>query len=224
MIKKYWIGTSAFLTLAATSVFLLWSGDTVLGKEISSIVFSIVATGTTVLGIGLYTWIRLDINLNEKPTEEQLKEQEKWAGRIEVVKEQIHFFYDDNEKLIINLSEIKVIGEMTTEADPSTIDWYLVLVKINNEAIYLPAYAVGFQEALNKISQILGEQIMPKLFSSIKFDSSVIFPKSLQNETLFYFEELTPAGFWNKIKLTLGYKPITPVLKDKIVEFEKSIL
>ena len=225
MIRKYWKGILAFFISLSIAIFLLHNGEEYFDKEVLGIVFSVFATIALVLGIGLFVWIWADRSVEKrmkrKLTEEELKEQEKWAGRLEVENKILSIYFGGNEKLDIKVSELKVIGEFTTDADPIATDWYLILVKENNEVVYLPVYAVGFQEAIKKLSEVLGEEISPKLFSSIQFDSNILFPKNLKDKKLFDFEGINPSGIWDKIKLNLGFKSITPILRKEIIEFRK---
>lgn len=97
----------------------------------------------------------------------------------------------------------------------------MIVVKKDNEVIYLPAYAVGLQETLKQLSEILNHEIVPKLFASIKFDSNVIYPKSIDGKKLFQFQGLNPKGIWEKVKVNLGFSPITPILRNEIIELKK---
>jgi len=205
----------------------LLKGEEFFGEDLSLIIFSILFTGTIASGIWLKTKITFDRDFEEmmtdikrERTEKELKEQEKWAGKIEIENEKLVFKYGEEQRVTIQISDIKVIGELTTDADPIATDWYLIIVRKNNEVIYFPAYAVGLHESLEQLSKKLNHDIVPKLFASINFDSNVIFSKSIDGEKLFQLEGLNPKGIWGKIKLNLGFSPITPVLRSEIIELK----
>ena len=212
-----------FVMSLALAIFFLHEGNEHFSDRTSQIAFSIFATVSYTLGFGLAIWIYSDWMLQNKmlnePTKEDLKSQEEWAGKLDVDKMYLRFFYNNSENLKIKLSDIKAIGEFTTAAELITIDWYLIIVKMNNELIYLPAYSVGFNEAIINLSEELGVEIEPKLFSSTNYDSNVLYPESLRNKKLFDFEGINPTNFIDRIKLKFGFKAIVPSLRKEIVEF-----
>ncbi len=160
-------------------------------------------------------------NEDQEPTKDELKEIEKWTGRLEIVDKDLIFHYGEEQKIKIEISDIKVIGEFTTEADLIATDWYLILVKKNNEVVYLPAYAVGFQETLNQLSKILNYEIAPRLFASVKFDSNIIYPKSVDGEKLFNLKGVNSNSVWEKIKVNMGFSSITPILRNEIIQLKE---
>lgn len=225
MIAENWKQILAFVVSLFISLIILINGEEYLGRDYSPIMFSIFFAGAIVTGIWLGIKILADRNLEKildkvknQPAENELKEREKWAGRLEILNEELIFNYGEDQKIKIKISDLKVIGEFTTEADPIATDWFLVIVKKNNEVLYLPAYAVGLQDTLTQLSKTLNHEIVPKLFASVKFDSNVIYPKSIDGEKLFHLKGLNPKGIWEKIKVNMGFNPITLILRREIVD------
>ena len=202
---------------------ILLMGEKYFGKDYSPFLFSMFFTGTIASGIWLRAKIASDKimeTIKREPTDKELKEREKWAGKLEIENQKLVFKYGENQQIKIKISDIKVIGEFTTDADPIATDWYLIIVRRDNEIIYLPAYAVGLQETLQHLSEIYNHEIVPKLFASIKFDSNVIYPKSIDGKKLFDLKGLNPKGIWERIKVNMGLSPITPILRKEIIELE----
>jgi len=228
MISKNRKEILVFIISLGDSIVILAMGKKQIGVDYSSILFSIFCTATIISGIWLCMKISIDRDLEKiienakrEPTEKELKEREKWSGKLEMKNQELVFEYGDEQQINIEISDIKVIGEFTTDADPIATDWYLIIVRKNNEVIYLPAYAVGLQETLKQLSQRLNYEIVPKLFASVKFDSNVIYPKSIDGKNLFHLKGLNPTGMWEKLKVNWGFSPITPILRNEIMELGK---
>jgi hypothetical protein len=228
MSAKHWKEILIFSFSLGITIMLLLTGEKYFGKDYTPIVFSIFFMGTIASGIWLKTKLDFEIDFDKimtdikrEPTEKELEEREKWAGKLEIENQDLVFKHGGDQQVKIEISDIKIIGEFTTDADPIATDWYLIIVKKNNEVIYLPAYAVGLQETLKQLSDIFNHEIVPKLFASVKFDSNVIYPKSIDGKKLFQFEGLNPKGIWEKIKVNLGFSPITPILRNEIIELKE---
>ncbi|MEM9820614.1 MAG: hypothetical protein AAF985_06060 [Bacteroidota bacterium] len=198
----------------------------IIDKDASS--FALIFTGGIMLFIVISSSFRakqdvekLKARSKRKPTQEELEERKKWAGHLEIKEQYLVFNYREDQQIKVEIKAIKAIGELTTDADPIAIDWYLIIVKRDNEVIYFPAYAAGLQETLKQLSAILNHEIVPKLFASIKFDSNVIYPKSVDGQKLFQLEGLNPSGTWKKVKVGLGLTPITPILRNEIMELKE---
>jgi len=223
--KKYKKLILTFIVSLVISIILLKYGDIFLRKELIAYIFSIFSTITfstgLFLAISIYGDHEFEKILQREPTEKELKQQEQWAGKLEIDDQDVVFKYGEDQQIKIAISNIKVIGELTTDANPIATDWYLVIVKKNNEVIYLPVYAVGLHDILMQLSKILNHEIVPKLFASVIFDSNIIYPKSFDGKKLFHLEGLNPNGIWEKIKLKLGFSPITPILRNEIIELKE---
>lgn len=224
MIAKYWKDLLTIVFTLGMSMVIYSTGEVYFGKDYTPIIFSIFATGVLLSVMWLFIKVLGDRSLEKikrEPTEKELEERENWAGKLEIEKQDLVFKYGESQQLKILISDIKVIGEFTTEPDSIATDWYLVIVQKDNEVIYLPAYAVGLQETLNQLSEIFNYKIVPKLFASVKFDSNVIFPESIDGEKLFHLRNLKPKGVLEKIKVNLGFSPITPILRNEIIEWKE---
>lgn len=156
-----------------------------------------------------------------KLTDTQKEDNDKWSGTVELDKEDIIFKSQGKELTRLSLTNVKVIGEMTTTAEPMTNDWYLVFVDKNNEAHYIPTYANNMESLQKQLGNRLDAEIVGSLFSSIDFDSKIIYPKELAGQKLFEFKEATPINFWEKISKFLGMgKTITAELTEVVKEYK----
>lgn len=223
---------SSFVIFAAICIgcglILLFTDFNIGIIDKGALIFTLFFTGGVLLFIVVNSHFRMKKDLEKlkekakrKPTKRELEEREKWAGKLKVETDALIFEHGEELKVKVKISDIKVIGEFTTEADPVATDWYLIIVKNDNEVIYLPAYAVGLQESLTELSKILNYEIVPKLFASVKFDSNVIYPESIDGNKLFHLKGLNPNGIWEKIKVRMGLSPITPILRSEIIELKK---
>ena len=89
-------------------------------------------------------------------TEKERQDNDRWSGSVLLEDDSIIFKSKDVELKRFLLSNIKVIGEMTSQADPLTNDWMFVFVDINNNQYHIPAYANNMDEFLKLVGQRLG--------------------------------------------------------------------
>jgi hypothetical protein len=154
-------------------------------------------------------------------TETEKEDNDKWSGTIVLEKDDIVFKWQNIDQKRFSLNDIKVIGEMTSQADPIAIDWYIVFVDKNNEQYYVPAYANEMQNFLKQLGNRLEIEFIGTLYSSIDFASNVIYPKELAGKKFLEFKDDEPKNFWEKIGKFLGFgKPIVAELTKEIKEYK----
>lgn len=157
-------------------------------------------------------------------TDKQKEDNDKWSGTIELNKDDIVFKSQGKELIRLSLANIKVIGEMTTAADPMANDWYLIFVDKNNEPYYIPAYANEMESFQKQLGEKLNSIIVCRLFSSIDFDSNIIYPNEFAGQKLFDFKEEPPKNLWEKIGKFLGLgRPIIPELTEEVKKYKNNI-
>ncbi len=183
-------------------------------------IFSICLVISFNSGFSLYFEYTTDRELRKQPSGETSNEFKNHSGKIEIIENQLVFYYSPDDKNTVDLKTVKVIGEMTTEADPVMIDWYLVLVDTSNEEHYLPAYATGFDSALSQLSEYFQSDMTPKLASSIHFKSNILYPTLLAGQDLLEFDGLSSKNFWTNLKIKAGIQPVTSRLKKEIKDFQ----
>lgn len=137
-------------------------------------------------------------------TDKQKENNDRWSGTISLDNEHIVFKSEGKELIKLLLTNVKVIGEMTTVADPMANDWYFIFVDKNNQEHYVPAYANNMETFQKQISERLGIEIYGRLFSSIDFDSNILYPNELLGKKLFDIIETNPKNSWEKILKFLG--------------------
>ena len=224
MVVKNWKRILLLTVLVIVSTIAYTKGGKYLEEDDKIIVSSLCFAGVILTGMRLWMDISMDTKM-KKPmetetrelTEAEKKEMEKWAGKLEIENEEVIFSFGEEQIVKIRISDIKAIGEFTTAADPIAIDWYLIIVNKDHDVIYIPVFAVGLQDVLEELSQNLNHEIVHKLFASIKFDSNVIYPKSVDGEKLFHLKGLNPDDIWGKLKLKIGFGSVTPILREEIV-------
>lgn len=230
MFVKYWKELASLLFFGILSIVILLVGGEFLSDAYVPIVVSVFFTGA------MLSWIKLKVKytadrdteqlmqkIGQQPTKEQLEGQEKWAGKLELKDKTLIFSCEGAQDLKIVLSDVKVIGEYTTIADPIMVDWldwYLVIVCKNNEIRWVPTYAVGVQETLAQLSEIFGYEVVTRLHGNLEFDSNVIYPQSMNGEKLFHVEGLETKGLWRKLKSAIGLGTVTITLREEIIELE----
>jgi hypothetical protein len=154
-----------------------------------------------------------------KMTNRQAENNDRWSGTITFDNDEIVFRSQNVELKRLSLTEIKVIGEMTTQADAMSNDWYFVFVDKGNDQHYIPTYANGMQEFLKQLGDKLGMDIVGTLFSSTNFDSNILYPKELAMQKLLDFTDATPKNIWEKLGKIFGFgKPIEAHLTKTVKE------
>lgn len=114
--------------------------------------------------------------------------------RISIINNETIRISIGSEFQVLKISDIKIIGEITTSDGPYSDDWFLVFI-INKETWYqISMYAENMQDSLQELSRILNAEIVGTLFYSTDWKTNVIYPKEFQGKELF----LTEGKFMNK--------------------------
>lgn len=153
-------------------------------------------------------------------TDKQKEGNDKWSGTVKLEIDEIVFTHKGKELLRFPLSEIKVIGEMTTIADPMANDWYFVFVTKDNKEYFMPAYANNMESFQKQLGDKLETYIIGTLFASVVINSNIIYPKVLAGQKLFEFNNVEPKNVWEKIERLLGFgKRITSELTEEVKKY-----
>ena len=118
----------------------------------------------------------------------------------------------------LSLSEIKVIGELTTNEGPFIDDWFVVFVIDENNwktsTMYLKDNIA--ETFFKELSSKLNYNIIPSLFHSTEFKSIVAYPEKIKGKELIELKEVEPQGWWDKLKakLNLGKAVQLTLTKD----------
>src|SRR5262245_501310 len=114
------------------------------------------------------------------------------SGRIWLDNGVIHYEAPSGELWSLSASELKVVGEYTTDNGPFVDDYYLVFITSAEEGWYeLSMYANGITEFLVQLAELLdGADLTSQLANSAVFASRILWPLSSRGKQLFAF---TPA-------------------------------
>lgn len=119
----------------------------------------------------------------------------------------------------LSLTEVKVIGELTTREGAVVGDWFFVFVIDENNWRFSTAYLNQdvFNSFWKQISLRLNCEILPSLFYSSDLNSQVLYPKSLEGNELFLFKEVATKNHWQAFKKLIGLgKEISFELNEKV--------
>lgn len=110
----------------------------------------------------------------------------KW-GRVDVVDGLvIRTSASGDVKWSLPVSDVKVVGCLTTSADPVGADYFIVLVSSATwHTIPIDRYVGGCDKVLDVIGQALGTILKPGLANSIQIASQIIHPSSLAGHPVF---------------------------------------
>ena len=130
-------------------------------------------------------------------------ERENSSGTVSFKGKLINWRKTDGYNVTINLGQVAVIGEYTTDRGPFADDWFLVFVFKGGEWEKVSVYAEGFQELVQFLSQRFNiDFAIPFLTNGTEWKSFVRYPQNLEAKELF---RLTPPR---------GYKPPTTILQN----------
>jgi hypothetical protein len=137
-------------------------------------------------------------------------EREYSSGNINLKDKLIEWHKPNGDIVSIDLEQVVVIGEYTTDSGPFVDDWFLTFVNKSGEWKEISVYAEGFDELTQYLSTLLGIDFTKwRLANSTNWKSYVRFPIHLEGKELFV---LTPPKGYKKattilqhIKLALGF-------------------
>jgi hypothetical protein len=115
----------------------------------------------------------------------------------------------------VEIKDIILIAEYTTNEGPYVDDYYIIFVTIENGKAYFAScmlYADGTTVALAELKERFGMLSEFGLLRSTEWVSRVMWPVHLAGSDYFQFTEVKPIGLWERIsKMLFGpqleYKP-----------------
>lgn len=85
----------------------------------------------------------------------------------------------------VNLSDVRIIGEYTTESGPFVDDYFLVFLTAEQSGWYEASlYATGLESFLTEVGVALGAPIRLGLCSSTAWRTRVVWPPTVEGEPL----------------------------------------
>ena len=155
-----------------------------------------------------------------KDLEKQKNDNDERSGTIELDDKFIIFKSQGAEIYKFLLGDIKIIGEMTTQADAFANDWNIIFIGKDGTQYYVPAYANNMDDFLKELGTKLNTTIIGSLSWSVDFNSNVIFPENLAGQKLLDFTDDEPKNIWEKFLKFMGFgKPITSDLTNEIKSY-----
>ena len=85
------------------------------------------------------------------------------------------------------LSNLRVIGEYTTESGPAFDDWFVVFVDVDANWCEVPAYVSNVAVVLREVGEALGAPLTFGLANSASFRSNILWPLTLRGQKLLSF-------------------------------------
>lgn len=146
--------------------------------------------------------------------ERNIAEKEKGSGKAFIKEEKIYWVHQEKIIITISISEIKIIGEYTVEANPVADDWFIVFVLAENEISQIPANASGVEDVLKQLSERFGTTISIGLFYSSRLNSRIIWPKKIEGLQLYKAEPMPAKNFLGKLWIWLKIAPMALVLTE----------
>lgn len=120
-----------------------------------------------------------------------------------------------------DLSDIVVVGELTTASGPLLDDHFLVLVRRNGEWWEIPSSEAG--AVILQIESELGVIVSFELAHKTGFESRVIHPEDLRGKPLFAFREKRDRASILKQIARLGVSEVEKELALEVARFVRSV-
>lgn len=142
-------------------------------------------------------------------TENSIIERERYSGTVTWSGSNIEWQNPDGPDVIINLDEVVVIGEYTTDAGAFFDDWFLVFVYKTGDWDSIPVYAEGIDALKQYMSALYDADLSTSfLANSTEWRSYIRYPQGLEGKPLFKFQApkgyTQPTTFIHKLKSALG--------------------
>jgi hypothetical protein len=147
------------------------------------------------------------------------------SGKVNVSQDIITWAMISDDRITIDLNDVKFIGEYTTDDGPFVDDWFLSFVYSDGTWDNISVYADNIESVKDYLSKKFSLDTSYYLANSTKWDSQILYPKAFLGHKL--FEMISPKGYKepetliDHIKLSLGlgkygkawYFDLTPEVK-----------
>ena len=120
------------------------------------------------------------------------------AGLIRTNLGQIEFRSDAYGNWKINVGDVVLIGEYTTQDGPMIEDHFLVMLTKDGNEYEVPMSVKGLDEVFEEIKRRMNVDVKPKLTLQTDFASHIIAPASLAGLSLYVFENMKQT-FWQRL-------------------------
>lgn len=124
----------------------------------------------------------------------------------------------------IPLSEVAVIGEVTTQNGPGIDDWFIVFVpRCGSDWFEASMYADSCDQFLGQLSAKLGVPMDRSLYASTDFASCIIWPVRLAGRPVFTFKPVTDSSFLRRLKLRILPEVTQCLSEDTLSVIEQGV-
>jgi len=130
------------------------------------------------------------------------------SGKVYISKNIITWVLSNNNQITIDLNNVKVIGEYTTDDGPFFDDWFLSFVYSDGTWENISIYADNIESVRDYLSKTFGLDTSYYLANSTNWNSHILYPKDYLGHKL--FEMTSPQGYKepetviDHIKLSFG--------------------
>src|SRR5205085_12211646 len=118
-------------------------------------------------------------------TKKSIIEKERYSGTVSWNESQIEWVNPNGPGVIINLKDMAVLGEYTTDAGPFFDDCFLVFVYKTGKWESIPIYADGMDDLKRHLSDVYNIDLSKYfLANSIEWHSYIRYPQDLEGKAL----------------------------------------
>ncbi len=110
------------------------------------------------------------------------------SGRIELVGDTIRYESATYASWVINVQDVRIVGEATNENGPFSDDYFLCFATAREKWHEASIHACGCDTFLSALSARLGSALRLGLAASTSFGSRVLWPNELAGKPMFAYE------------------------------------
>lgn len=119
----------------------------------------------------------------------------------------------------IDLKDVAIVGEMTTEDGPILDDHFLLLVFWDASVVRWESSRPEATHALEVLSQRWGSDLSYCMLGRTDFASRVMYPAALKERSIVYIQkDASWKGFWENVRM-LGYAERDILLTPEITRY-----
>lgn len=136
------------------------------------------------------------------------------AGRARIIDDRVVLEYLHDPKVEIPISNIKLIGEYTTENGPQLDDYFMVFYYSDNSYAVISMYAENLNEMIDELAVIMKTKLDSHLVNSTVWNSNILWPSKSKGERLWVVVKAKPKGIIESIKMLFGMEKLQVELTE----------
>jgi hypothetical protein len=136
-------------------------------------------------------------------------------GRLDFCDRIIRYRIDGATIWELPVSDIRVIGEVTTDHGPFVDDYSFCFATDGDSWFQGSFYAEGSDEFLKSLASVLGCELALRLVGSTDYDSNVLWPPHLAGTPMFSFEPVQPKTWIGRL---IGSSQNTQTFSPAVLE------